>query len=383
MNRLVSVNTGDVVPDDLPPLHRQGPVRVLFIHTNIYGFRSIATHLKDGTARRDDIDAVHIDLEAPWWVRASAKSIPGSRGWDLHEYRYWLLWGRIMRRWLRGSLDLSHFDVVHVMTQGVAGQVAERARETDTRFVLRVDFTSHQLVSDYGFNPVNRAPFARAERRMFDAADLIGCDSQWTLRALRDLYGVPEHRSVQVPFGVTIPVPERTPRPNGPVRIAYVANGWRRKGGDLVLAAHQRRLADRAELHMIGTGHEVDETARNVVWHGPVSRSELDRLWPTMDVFTLGSRLDMLPQASIEAASHGLALVLPRVGALPELASDGHGVLFEPGDIDALADALRRVVDDDGFRTALGAAAQRRARAEHDAHTVVPEWLDRVVDLTA
>jgi len=56
-----------------------------------------------------------------------------------------------------------------------------------------------------------------------------------------------------------------------------------------------------------------------------------------------------------------------RIGGLAETVVDQRtGVLFEPGDVEALAASLRRLVDDPGWRASLGSAARERARATYD-----------------
>jgi glycosyltransferase involved in cell wall biosynthesis len=58
----------------------------------------------------------------------------------------------------------------------------------------------------------------------------------------------------------------------------------------------------------------------------------------------------------------GLPVVGWRAGNLPYLAeNEREGLLVEPGDIDALSQALLRLVHDRDMRARLGAAAKRRA----------------------
>jgi glycosyltransferase involved in cell wall biosynthesis len=58
----------------------------------------------------------------------------------------------------------------------------------------------------------------------------------------------------------------------------------------------------------------------------------------------------------------GLPVVASAVGGIPELVVDGEtGFLVPPGDPEALAEALRRVVADDELRRRLGAGGRERA----------------------
>ena len=73
MNRLISTNLEKVTVDRLPIADgssaQDRPVRALFIHGNILGFKSVARALKHHCAERKDIDAVHIDLVARHGIR--------------------------------------------------------------------------------------------------------------------------------------------------------------------------------------------------------------------------------------------------------------------------------------------------------------------------
>ncbi len=65
----------------------------------------------------------------------------------------------------------------------------------------------------------------------------------------------------------------------------------------------------------------------------------------------------------VEAMAAGLPVVTSDAGAFPETVRHGlTGLLTPRGDVDALAEALARLLADDGMRARLGAAGRRRAR---------------------
>ena len=128
-------------------------------------------------------------------------------------------------------------------------------------------------------------------------------------------------------------------------------------GGPLI--EEVRRLAERAGI------------AGRTEWVGAIARPELLARLRAADLFVLACRVardgdrDGLPNVLLEAQSQGLPCVSTRVSAIPELIEDGvTGLLCPPGNPDALAAVIERLLRDRDLRRRLGAAGERRVRAE-------------------
>jgi D-inositol-3-phosphate glycosyltransferase len=81
------------------------------------------------------------------------------------------------------------------------------------------------------------------------------------------------------------------------------------------------------------------------------------------DVVVMPTReLEMQGMAALEAQACGTPVVASDQGGLPETVPDGCGVRFAPGDADALAQAVRGLLADEGARAAYSAAALEHAR---------------------
>lgn len=77
----------------------------------------------------------------------------------------------------------------------------------------------------------------------------------------------------------------------------------------------------------------------------------------------------------LEAMCFACPSVATRVGGIPEVIADGQtGRLVPFGDADALARAVEELIQNPALRTALGRAAQARARALFSAATIVPRY---------
>jgi glycosyltransferase involved in cell wall biosynthesis len=80
-------------------------------------------------------------------------------------------------------------------------------------------------------------------------------------------------------------------------------------------------------------------------------------------VFVLPSRWEGQPLILQEALAAGCAIVASRTGGIPDLTGEDAALLVPPGDVHALAAAIRRVLTDGALAQRLAAAARERARA--------------------
>ncbi len=388
MNRLVSEHLDSVTPDALPPLKREGPPRALFIHGNILGFKTVGRLLTSYCADRDDLDAVHIHLRWPTWMRVLGKAAPfRTSGRDMSAERFMFLWGVVLKRWFTGPLDLSRFDVVHILTQGNARAVPwATERFPHVRFAVNADATAVQQCEAFGFSKRAKAYSIAQERKIFSASHLVATRNEWAAESLRDDYGVPESKIHVASNSVPIPDAHRwdgKERETSPLpRLAFVG-AWKRKGGDLLLRVHQERFRERAELHVFSRVPNPDRSAKNVIWHDFVDRAELLERWlPSMDLFVLPSRDDMLPWAALEACAAGLPVVASSVGAIPRLIIRGRtGALCEPGDADSLAATIEPLLSDAEARETMGRAAREFVREHHNPDVTYPALLARLAAL--
>jgi len=138
-------------------------------------------------------------------------------------------------------------------------------------------------------------------------------------------------------------------------------------------------------LMIVGDGPERDRIARAIDGHGLNGRiamlgmrDDVRRLLSAADAFMLTSVSEGIPVTIIEAMAAGVPVVSTAVGGVGELlANDTTGLLAPAGDASALADALIRLVSDEGLRRRLASAAQQRANA-HFSETQMIEHYQRI-----
>lgn len=147
-----------------------------------------------------------------------------------------------------------------------------------------------------------------------------------------------------------------------PPRIVFVGRLSAEKGVFVLLDAISRVLETLPlELWIIGSGdlrQELENSARSlgisesVKWLGwmPWGSALFEKLGQA-DTLVLPSFSEGLPLVLAEAMSQGLVVVASAVGGIPEILENGEaGILVPPGDVKALASAIRQSVTDTALR---------------------------------
>lgn len=170
-----------------------------------------------------------------------------------------------------------------------------------------------------------------------------------------------------------VPRPELAParaRP-GNCELLFLGMVWKEKGIDELLTGLSLPVLRGAEWRLtiagIGEIAKYQERARQlgiaerVDFVGWTDGEAKRRLLERAAVLVLPSHFECFPMAVIEAMSYGLAVVVTPVGAVQEaVIHEETGLIVPIGDSDALARALRRLIDDPALRTGLGAHARAR-----------------------
>jgi glycosyltransferase involved in cell wall biosynthesis len=129
---------------------------------------------------------------------------------------------------------------------------------------------------------------------------------------------------------------------------------------------------------------EVERWQREGVieWWG--RSNDMATTWPQATIACLPSYAEGLPKVLIEAAACGLPAVTTDVpGCREAVTHEVNGLLVPPRDVQALADALRRLLDDPALRARLGAAGRQRAEAEFGERAIAAQTLAVYQELLA
>jgi len=183
------------------------------------------------------------------------------------------------------------------------------------------------------------------------------------------------YRHVEVPSEPADHRPTQALGPAGAVRVGVFGSLCSAKGQDLVIQA-VARLVERGrhvDLFLVGP-HQGGFPGRLVELirshglqgsvHLPGFVEDVFPMMRSMDVVVVGSRMEAFGRSAVEAMLLARPVVYPLAGGPAEYMSDGvTGLGYAPEDVDAMAEAIDRLLLDPSLRTKLGQQAREHARA--------------------
>jgi len=146
--------------------------------------------------------------------------------------------------------------------------------------------------------------------------------------------------------------------------VLFVGNLVAVKAVDVLLQAWAALGDARARLVIVGDGVDraaLETQARalpNVTFLGAIPQADVAGWFGVANVLVLPSRHEGMPNVVVESLASGVPVVASRVGGIPELVDEGtNGLLVEPGNAPALAQALTSALGRDWNRETIRASA--------------------------
>jgi glycosyltransferase involved in cell wall biosynthesis len=265
--------------------------------------------------------------------------------------------------------------VIDGLALGVLPEAATQLRGRNSLVAL----IHHPLALETGLSAELVKKLHASERAALAAVDAVIVTSAATRRHVVADYAVAAERIFIVPPGSDPGLPAQGSS-DGIVRLLSVGAVVPRKGFDVLIAALATLTELPWRLTIVGDRTRDRQTAArldaDITLHklgdqidvlGEVSSQRLAKLYVQADVFVLASRFEGYGMAYAEAIARGLPVIGTSAGAVPETVPPGTGILVKPDDSAALADALRRMIEDPGERRRLGSAAR-------EAGSRLPTW---------
>lgn len=275
-------------------------------------------------------------------------------------------------------------DEALVLIDGLALGAMPDVAAREARRLRLVALVHHPLAAETGLSPEAARRFADSERAALAAVRRVIVTSRTTAASLH-AYAVPADRVAVVEPG-TERVPAAAGSQSSTVELLCVATLTPRKGHETLFRA--LATIDTLRWHLTcagGVDRDPATSARlqtllrelnledRVSLAGEQDEAALAALYHHADVFVLPTEYEGYGMAVAEAIARGLPVISTPTGAIPQIVTKDAGVLVPPGDVDALADVLARIIGDPRER-------QRLAREAVLVRDRLPSW--RVAALT-
>lgn len=179
-------------------------------------------------------------------------------------------------------------------------------------------------------------------------------------------------RTETILYGIRDPGCARLPQNGNEVQIGYVGRLVQEKGLPVLLKAAKRLSDDGFSFHLtlVGGGplrkqleDESDQLGlgRRVTFTGDLAGADLERAVRPLQIVVMPSLWEETAGlAAIEQMMRGGVIVAADIGGLGEVVGDA-GLKFAPGDAQALASCITRVIGDPLLAASLRTAARARA----------------------
>jgi glycosyltransferase involved in cell wall biosynthesis len=167
------------------------------------------------------------------------------------------------------------------------------------------------------------------------------------------------------------------PKKIGAGHILFLGHLSARKGvPDLLQALASSALKEQTWRATLAGGGPIEEyrdmatrlgIAGRVTFPGWLDEVRVKALFADAEILVLPSYAEGLAMSVLEGLSHGMVVVATPVGAHAEvIETEVSGILVAPGNIDALASALQRVIADPNLQSRLSAGARTRFLEKFD-----------------
>ena len=219
---------------------------------------------------------------------------------------------------------------------------------------------AHDSISHFA-NDRHRTEWLALEGELYRKSLRVFVGSDFVRNALIGQYRVAPECAITSGFGAGVGFGQPVAKQFDGRTILYIGKGdFEKKGGVLLMKAFEavRRAVPDAQLHIVG--QDRLPAAEGVVNHGFVrDREQLLELMRQAHVFALPSLVDRNPISILEAMASSTPCVASDYGAMPEMVGDA-GLIAPCNDVDALAQALIRILQDADYARRLGERGRQR-----------------------
>lgn len=247
--------------------------------------------------------------------------------------------------------------------------------------------TNHGIMSSNAPDWFNLLYLKTLGKWTLNSADRIICYTQEEKEKLISILHINESKIAVIPNGIDTNQfrPWTGNRATDVINLVCISRFVKGKGIEYIIRAMDILVKETPNLHLtlVGDGPErgcICEMIKclgltdNVRIIDFVPYDKMPEIFHDSDIFVLPSLHEGVPRTALEAMSCGLPVVISDFSHLRDLI-DGGGMMFPKKDVQALADSLRILINDESKRARMGQKAREKIVREYSWERAVAETL--------
>lgn len=249
---------------------------------------------------------------------------------------------------------LPFYDIIHIHIATTQSAKRKQLFFYPAKWMKKkIIFHFHPSNEKFLFEPYNQKLYTR----LFSQADLILVLSEQWRRWIQEALGITQH--VEVLYN---PCPKVNRRED--IRENYILFAGTiipRKGYADLIKAFAQVASKHPDWKVVLAGNgEIDNAKRiaseygilnQVVFPGWISGKEKEETFQKASIYCLTSDGEGFPMGVLDAWAYGIPCVVTPVGGIPDIVKDGiNGLIYQVGDIDALASKLDLLISNKNLR---------------------------------
>lgn len=286
----------------------------------------------------------------------------------------------IIRVLQKGETDIVH---VHMSDGGSAfreGAILKIAKRYGCKTV------AHMHAADYEgwYNKQPKLIKTLASRLLKNADIILALGEQW-----RNLYKRITNDDVQVDVLYNaVKLPDKNYYNSSSKNVLFLAHMIKRKGIDDLLDAIvlvKDEIPNDIRFILYGADREdnIEQRIKSrnlqkyVFYKGWLTSRDKEECLKDVLVNVLPSYHEGLPMTILETMAYGIPNISTNIAAIPEAISTGeNGILINPGDVNGLADAIKKIINDQRARILYSKMAYKTVEQKFSLETHMKKILD-------
>ena len=231
----------------------------------------------------------------------------------------------------------------------------------------------NSLLKSVGYAARNAV--ARLKHHYIDCVDKFACITDFQRRKLIEA-GFPSKKIIVIPNSMDADVNVEPKKGN---YVAFCGRLSHEKGIDLIIEV--AREHPEIPFKLAGAARDkdlIENLPANIELMGYLSGNDLKDFYVNAQFFVMASRCyEGFAMAILEGAAYSKPMIAPDHGGFTEIIGTGDdaiGLLFEPGNAEALEAAVIRLWNDETLTRLLGLKANEKLKARYSTDVIARQW---------